>query len=241
MKSWPSSCFSTLACVHFISLSARFFPHVTHVRVRDGFRTDAERYVRLRLSLCKWGVQFYALQILEVRGLFFMATPCCKKGFLRLWDIVSFKYEFYCWEEAPGEQRVRLIIPVFAEENHLYGVDRQRRDSLYHVEHKCPRYLGDRRHKHKHGHIYTRSRKVTFAQKLWHSCTIKNMHAVVHIWTVRQHSRWPEWFVFWFCSHCRISKTLMSTPDWIYDHSIPRYLRWSRLSLCTAGKTFSTV
>lgn len=38
--------------------------------------------------------------------------------------------------------------------------------------------------------------------------------------------------------HCRISKTLMSTPDWIYDCNISWCLRCSKLSLCCAGEIF---
>lgn len=34
--------------------------------------------------------------------------------FLLQQDIVSLNYQFYCWEEASGEQRVELIIPIFA-------------------------------------------------------------------------------------------------------------------------------
>lgn len=34
--------------------------------------------------------------------------------FLLQQDIVSLDCEFYCWEEASGEQRVGLIIPIFA-------------------------------------------------------------------------------------------------------------------------------
>lgn len=43
-----------------------------------------------------------------------MATSCGQKDFLWLQDIVSSESEFYCWKEASREQRVGLIIPVFA-------------------------------------------------------------------------------------------------------------------------------
>lgn len=43
-----------------------------------------------------------------------MATSCCEKDFLWLQDIVSLKYDFYYWRGASREQRMGVIIPVFA-------------------------------------------------------------------------------------------------------------------------------
>lgn len=42
-----------------------------------------------------------------------------------------------------------------------------------------------------------------------------------------------DWFALSVQLHYRFCKTLVSTPDWIYDGSIPRYLRWSKLSPCS--------
>ena len=190
------------------------------------------------------GGKFYALQIWEVRG-FFMATSCWEKNFLWLQDIVSFKYEFYYWKEASREQRVggggdyTSLCCVSIWGDHLSRVHSQRRDSVKPRGMQCPCYLGDRLHKQKHRDINTCMHlcaETLTCRKSWHWCTIKNTHAAALMWSVRQPSWWPEWFAFSFQSHRRLRKTLTSTPDWIYDSSIPRYLRWSKLSPCW-GKT----
>lgn len=78
----------------------------------------------------------------------FIATSCWEKGlFLLQQDIVSFNCEFYCWKEASGEQRVGLILPIFAvplrlRGDHLSRDHCQRRDLLNYVECKCLCYFG---------------------------------------------------------------------------------------------------
>lgn len=128
----------------FISLSARFFPHLMQSERWPRIWTDAERCVHVCLLLYKWGGRASSTHYRFGRweAFFFMATSCWEKDFLWLQDIVSFKYEFYCWKGASREQRVGLIIPVFAVQasdgDHLSSIHSQRRDLLDHVEDSAP-------------------------------------------------------------------------------------------------------
>lgn len=97
---------------------------------------------RVCVCCCVNGGQVLRTIGLVGERLFFMAASCWEKDFLWLQGIVSFKYEFYCWKEASRDQRVGLIIPVFAvwasEGDHLSRVHSQRRDLLNHVQRSVP-------------------------------------------------------------------------------------------------------
>lgn len=99
----------------------QFFPHVIHVKVKDGPVLELMlNGVCTCVCFCINGgsssttnfrgeMLFYGHFTLRER--LFIATGYCFP-----------KYEFYCWEEASGEQRVGMIIPVFAVSVHLRGI-----------------------------------------------------------------------------------------------------------------------
>lgn len=179
MKSWLSSCYCVLALVHFIKFDHVVLP--THLKPNR---------VHTCVCCCKRGTcsTHYSFGRWEP---FFMATSCGQKDFLWLQDIVSSESEFYCWKEASREQRVGLIIPVFAvwasEGDHLSRVHSQRRDLLNHVERSVPvTWETDDTNINTHTHIKA---SVPLCAET-HVETLARIHNQKHarIWTVPPHS-----------------------------------------------------
>lgn len=177
MKSRLSSCVSVRAFVHFISLSIQLFPHVIHVKAWDG--PILELMLNRVCVCCVNGGQVLRTIGLVGERLFFMAASCWEKDFLWLQGIVSFKYEFYCWKEASRDQRVGLIIPVFAvwasEGDHLSRV--QSKEGLAEPRAtQCPCYLGDRWHTHKHRKRHSHVEILALMHNQKHACCCTHMN-----------------------------------------------------------------
>jgi len=120
MKPWLRFCHLCLPLsISSVRALFRFFPHVVHVKVRDGLALVLHGCWRVfecvcvccSVNVCVWGSSptHYRFGRWET---FFMATSCWEKDFLWLQDIVSLKYDFYYWREASREQRVGVFIPV---------------------------------------------------------------------------------------------------------------------------------
>lgn len=191
----------------------------------------------VRRLLCKWGGKLYALEIWEVRAFFyghfmlreglFMAAGYC---FLQVWLLLLERGIKRA--ESGGDYTSLCCASIWGD--HLSRVHSQRRDLVKPRGTQCPCYLGDRLHKHKHRHINT---CVLFLCAKTLTCRNAGADAQSKTCTlVRTYGPSdstpgdPSDLHFQSRLHCRFSKTLMSTPDWIYDSSIPRYLRWSKLS-----------